>query len=485
MTGRRLAVVAGTGRIAVQRLLLGLAVVLASAYAGRLVTDPSRLRIGLALALGALVLGLALIDPGRLLYVLVPWLAVLALVRRLVTEAAPATSHDVLVLVGPLAFSLLALTAAGCGALRHRSWLTNGVLALSVLALLGAANPLQGGLSAGVGGLLFVLTPMLAFWVGRVLDDRAFLAVFKIVAALAIPAAIYGLTQTLSGFPHWDVDWINQVGAASTLGVGGVIRPFASFASTTEYVMFLGVGVLVWIVFGLRPIGFGISLAVVGLLGAAVFYSGVRGVLVMLAVALALIGAARVRLPMLLSFPALAGTLFLLSFAAGQLIPDRGVAGDANAGTTALAAHQLEGLAHPLSRGASTVPLHWKEVVTGFQSVAHDPLGVGTGAVTLAALKFGAAPRTGEADPPNVAVAFGIPGLIAYLVVLIAGFSRAYGLARSRGDRLSLLALGVLGLTLLQWLNGGLYSVAFLPWLVLGWVDRSTARAPAGGAPTL
>jgi hypothetical protein len=31
----------------------------------------------------------------------------------------------------------------------------------------------------------------------------------------------------------------------------------------------------------------------------------------------------------------------------------------------------------------------------------------------------------------------------------------------------------VLVITLLQWLNGGQYAVAFLVWLVLGWVDRA------------
>ncbi len=483
MTARPLAAVHGVGRVAARRFLLAAVVVLSSAAAGRLVAQPTSTRLVLGLVLATLVLGLALADPRHLLYALVLWLAGVALVRRLVSETAPPSTHDVLVLIGPLAFSLLALVAVGRGALHRRSRLANGVLALSFLALVGAANPLQGSFSAGIAGLLFVLAPMLAFWVGRIVDDRVLLAVFKLIAVLAIPAAIYGLVQTLSGFPHWDTNWINQVGTANQLGVAGVVRPFASFSSTTEYVMFLGAGLLVMIVLGLRPVALPLSLAAITLIGAAVFYSGVRGVLVMLALALGLIGAARARLPIVLAFPALAGVLFLLSFTAGRLVPDRGVEAAASSGTTVLATHQLEGLAHPLSQSASTVPLHFREVVNGFQSLTRDPLGVGTGSVTLAASRFGAAPRTSEADPSNVAVALGVPGVIAYLVVLVAGFGRAYGLARRRGDGLSLLALGILGLMLLQWLNGGLYAVAFLPWLVLGWVDRSTAP-PSVAQPT-
>jgi hypothetical protein len=40
-----------------------------------------------------------------------------------------------------------------------------------------------------------------------------------------------------------------------------------------------------------------------------------------------------------------------------------------------------------------------------------------------------------------------------------------------------------LGVTLLQWLNGGHYGVAFLPWLVLGWVERSSSSAASPETP--
>jgi hypothetical protein len=70
----------------------------------------------------------------------------------------------------------------------------------------------------------------------------------------------------------------------------------------------------------------------------------------------------------------------------------------------------------------------------------------------------------------------GLPGLIAYLVVLFAGMFRVYGIARLRRDDLALAALGVVTVTALQWLNGGQYAVAVLPWLVLGWADRPGAQ---------
>jgi O-antigen ligase len=74
-------------------------------------------------------------------------------------------------------------------------------------------------------------------------------------------------------------------------------------------------------------------------------------------------------------------------------------------------------------------------------------------------------------------VALGIPGLIAYAVILVAGLRRMYRLARSRRDPLAVVALGIVVVTTLQWFNGGQYAVAFLPWLAFGWADNASRRS--------
>jgi hypothetical protein len=116
-------------------------------------------------------------------------------------------------------------------------------------------------------------------------------------------------------------------------------------------------------------------------------------------------------------------------------------------------------------------------VVNGVKSAFTNPVGKGVGYVTRAGSQFGGVSATTEADPSNVAVALGLPGLIAYIFVLVLGMRTVYGAARRRQDVISLIALGVVVATLLQWLNGGLYSVAILPWLALGWADRSERLA--------
>ena len=85
-----------------------------------------------------------------------------------------------------------------------------------------------------------------------------------------------------------------------------------------------------------------------------------------------------------------------------------------------------------------------------------------------------------EFDPGNAAVAFGFVGLLLYLIVLGRGLGTVYRLAALRRDPLSIAVLGVAGATLFQWLNGDLYSVAWLFWLTLGWADCQLSETPSG-----
>jgi len=109
-----------------------------------------------------------------------------------------------------------------------------------------------------------------------------------------------------------------------------------------------------------------------------------------------------------------------------------------------------------------------------------SPFGHGTGSVTLAASRF-AHSRTGgtEFDPGNMGIAFGLFGLIAFVFVLWQAVKTAYLGAVIRRDVISLFALGMLMATLFQWTNGDLYSVCWLIWLFLGYLDMSLIRARA------
>jgi hypothetical protein len=458
--------------------------------AGIALAQPQLTQIVILIAIAPALIAVAHRSPRTLVPVLALWLVAVGLVRRvLLGLGSRSLLGDPLLLVEPALLVLLTVVALQRGASRNRTLLTKAVVGLNLLALIEVVNPLQGGLTVGLGGLLFVLVPMLAFWVGRGLcDDATLKRLFTLLGLLAIPASVYGLLQTYVGFPSWDMRWIESVtgnGAYAALDVGGVIRAFSSFSSASEYASFLGVGIAVWLAWGRRPGRVPVMLAVVALLGTALVLEASRGVVVLAVLAIGVMCAAVARVR--LASAALWGVaaLVVLYLGVSHLAPASQATTGSTGTTAALVQHEVGGLVQPLNSQSSTLGAHFSELTSGLKSALTDPIGHGTGTISWAASKFGGVSQGTEVDPSNAAVALGLPGLVAYLLVAVVGLASAYRLAAGRRDWLSVGALGLLMVTLLQWLNGAQYAVAWLPWLILGWVDASTLARRRQEVPVL
>jgi hypothetical protein len=187
------------------------------------------------------------------------------------------------------------------------------------------------------------------------------------------------------------------------------------------------------------------------------------------------VSAIRRRLPLAVIMAIALASLFILMWLAGQLLP----ATETDHPTAVLVEHQLGGLADPLDPEVSTLTLHLELFWSGLTSAFSNPVGNGVGAVSIASSKFDGNARGTELDLSNMAVAAGLPGLVLYLSLAGAGMVRAYKVATLRRSRLALCALGVLLAMAFQWVNGGQYSVAILPWFLLGWLDRQDV-SPGG-----
>jgi hypothetical protein len=450
-------------------LVAGAAALLLAVFIGDMAHDPARLRLAIAgTALGAMV-GVGFYKPRWMLPSLAVWLAALGFLRRVVTALGAPGGNDPLLLVLPAALVLIVLVAKNQGAFANRTRLANSVLVLSFLMLLGAVNPLQGSPVTGVAGLLFVLVPTLGFWIGRGFGgDSVLRTVLWIMAFIALPVAYYGLVQTINGFPSWDQQWINSVSYAA-LNVRGVVRPFSTFSSSAEYGTYLAIAVLIWVTLGLRRLTLPLALAAIPVLLTALVYQSSRGLIVSLAVSLGIVVGARMRLPVLVSLGV--GAVALI----GLFLAVRAAAPSSYSSTSrgALASHELQGLANPLDPAQSTFGVHLSLLEGGIVDAFRQPVGRGVGAVTIAGARFGGVSNANtELDPSNAAVSMGLPGLIAYICVFGFGLGTVYRVAVRRHDALALAGLGVCFVMLFEWLNGGQYSVAFLPWLVLGWADR-------------
>ncbi|HEY2326049.1 MAG TPA: hypothetical protein VGH52_01050 [Gaiellaceae bacterium] len=447
-------------------------------FVGIAATQPSALRLSLALVLIIFMVCVGLWRRRRLLVAVSIWLPLLGLVRRLISYGGTRTSVDVLLLVAPAGFAVLVVLAARARKMRHVHTLSHWVFALALMLSLEAFNPLQGSIAAGITALDFVLVPMFAFWIGRELvDDKTLEKLLRLIAIISIPAALYGLLQVFHGFPPWDKAWINAQGYTA-LSINGVTRPFGTFANAAEFATYLAVGALMWLVFHVTSRRAPLAIAAVALTVGGMAVEASRGVFVLFIVSVGVLIAAWRRAPLGLSLVIGAIALLLLAFAFGKA----GL-GDSSSTTTSnsnvLTSHLVSGISRPFDPQYSTTSVHFHEVLTGLRTAIHDPLGLGPAVVTIAGQRFSGSTqsRGTEVDPSNVAIAAGFPGLIAYLMVVLLGFRSTYTLVQQRRDKLAFAALAVISVTALQWLNGGQYAVAPLPWLVLGWVERVSRPA--------
>ena len=460
---RRPAVLAAPGRRS--DLLWGTGVAVTAIVVGKYAASPELARAAVAFAFVALVAGVGFRNPRPLLLGLPIWLVLLGLLRRLLSGVSAAGAADPLLLVAPVALIVLTFAAADHGAFRNHTRLSKLVLLYSIATCAGAFNPLQPSITAGVTALIFFV-PLLAFWIGRGLVDSELLRrLLLIVGAAAVPAALYGLRQTFVGFPSWDDAWIESRGYVA-LNVDGVIRPFATFSSAAEYATFIAVAMLVWLRLGPRRLLRPAAVAVAAMLAVAVFYQSSRGSVVMLVAGGAVMLAAWRRLPVIAA-AAFGAVLLLMVPAVVKHFAPTSYSSEAS---STLVQNQVVGLSNPFDPNTSTAGAHLGLMRGGIESAFRNPLGQGISSVTIAGEKFGGVTNATEADPSNAAVALGLPGLLLFIGLFASGFGAAYRLARG-GDPLAGVAVGILTVTALQWLNGGQYAVAFVPWLILGWVD--------------
>lgn len=440
----------------------------------------------LLIVLGLVPIAVAVViySPGKTLYALVVWTVFLGLFRRIIPSGGNATlSGDPLLLVAPFIIVLLLIVSITRGSLKYRSSLANAVALLTLVAIVEATNPLQGSLRVGLGGILYLALPMFAFWIGRaLLDKRTLKRLMNLVAVLAIFEAIYGLDQTLAGFPSWDVKWLHTAGYTA-LSVGGSTRAFGTFSSSTEYALFLGIGLICWIALmrgaGRRRLLFGICAS--ALLGTALILDSSRSTVLLPVVALGVMASARLGRRLSGALIAVVISLGILIVVAGQFVGTQATTRPTSPNSTqnisAFTGHLVSGLADPTGK-QSTLGAHTGELIQGLKESVTQPLGQGTGSVSQAATHFTGHSLGTEVDPGNAGVAFGVVGVLLYILVALRTFTTAYSEASTRRDAISLAVLGISVVTFLRWLNGDLYSVAWFFWLTIGWIDleRSTWR---------
>jgi hypothetical protein len=451
----------------------GLATVVAAALVAWIaVRRPEWDRPLFALVLGTNLLIVAVRWPRAAAVLTLLFLPFLALIRRLLIGEAGWTSHDPLLLIGPIVASALILRLFVLERLTlPRDVLSKLVYALLALSVVQVFNPLGPGVLAGLGGLLFVAVPLLWFLIGRVLSDsRTVLMLIYSTIVAAIATSAYGLWQTQVDLPHWDASWVD-VSGYTALRVGDKIRAFGTFSSSAEYAAFASVGfVFAGALMLHRRAGVAVAIP---FLAVAIFLASGRGVMVLTLIAIIILIALRARNSGAAALTILMGVVAV--FAVSELF---GPALDRAAGRSSdpLVSHQVGGLLHPLDPDKSTLVTHWGLFTHGISEGFTNPIGRGTGATNLAASRFGGVGGAGtEVDVSDAFVSLGLLGGLLFISIVAATFHRVIRLYLGQGGPAVLAIMGLLVVTLGHWLNGGYYAVAPLTWFFIGWVTHPPA----------
>ena len=449
-------------------LFIGLAAVAGAVVLAFLILA-GEVRAAVALTCTCVLVALAVLHIPAAIVGAFVYLVLMGDLRRLLIPWAGWSGVDPLLLVGPVFALLLCGYAWASQAVRVNTSMARWILALMAVMVLQMFNPRQGGLMVGVAGGLFYMVPLLWYWVGRTYATPARMKtlLYNVVIPLGVGAALLGYYQTFYGYLPYQMEWYNIAGYVA-LGAKGEQAPISFFASSSEYANFLIVCTVVLWAAVLRKKNY-TTLLLIALFFVAVFLTGIRG-----PVAKVLLVAAGLYAVMGRSFKTwlLRGAFALLlgAVALGWVLTSLQVSG-ANQRVQHRTQRQIEGLTGMTSEGSSAGN-HFGMMVYGYMRGLQQPLGMGLGATTKAAKKFGGAGGSMEADSSNMFIATGLVGGTIYLIIIFLIVRSALRYWQHTRSLLALALLGVLTVTFLDWLKGGQYALSTLIWICVGALDR-------------
>ena len=456
---------------------LGAAIGVACVWGVLLSASPGTMRDLTATSLVVFLLGLSVRRPAMTMYLLMLYLPALGFIRRWLIPMAGWQSFDPLVIVAPVVISIIGSYWLYQRFIRRGPRLPDTKLfylvqLLMLVDLLEVANPQQGGLLTGIGGVMFYVVPLLWMVLSKqYFTEKRMKILLGTVAVIGLLSALYGLKQTFYGFYSFEQDWIKLSGYAALI-VGKSSRAFSTFTSASEYAEYLVIALAICWAFILRGdvIVKLIALLAIGVIGYALFLESSRSPIVTGVVAIAVMSIVAVK--------RVSTRIVIAIFAACGIVGLYVALGHMASSTNPLISHQVAGLTNPLSSQQDVVG-KWTLMLSGLTRAITHPLGSGLGTTTIAVGKLGNAAfaSNSEIDLSNMCISDGLAGGIIYLLIMIRVFVLAFAVNKEK--RLVPIALlGILIAALGQWSNGEDYSTCAFVWLCIGYLDKATEKSP-------
>lgn len=431
--------------------------------------DAGRALIGL-FGFAAFVL-VAMRSRRSALVMAIIFLVLLGFIRRLLIPFAGWAENDPLLLVSPA--MAVVLWYLGRGHRAARGFLSSSVVVLLLWCVAQVLNPNEPNLVLAAQSLLFYVTPLLWFFVGRSFDASAHDLALRVVLWMTIPVVLLGLYHSFGNFLGFELTWVGVSGQSEAIFLPGFqIRPFSTLTSPQEYGFYLGFALaILWAHLLNRPRNPRWVATAMVITTAALFLQASRSIFVFYLVSLAVTALAHHRSPV--TFLCIAGVVALLvafTLGSSRTKAQPTTFAEKKGAIQTLVDHSLAGLTDP---GSSTGPLHIELVVGGLEQGVREPLGLGASHGSIAEFRADAKRlASSESDIGNVAA--GLGAFAGFLLVGLIGGSFIIAtrlvVAQPGVRHLAVLGIGVVAFG--QWSTGALYCTSTLLWFLLGGIAR-------------
>jgi len=365
---------------------------------------------------------------------------------------------------------------------------------LGLIYFLEIFNPLQGSITVGLSGALFMLVPVVWFYFGQTIKPAFLETALRLMVVLGVLTSLYGLYQLAFGFPSFEQYWIDNTDFYNSISVGNVKRALATYSSAEEWGRYIEIGALIAFGFGacarsfLRRVGWflsGAALTVMVLLTGqrTAMFGLILGCLVLLLLAARTWRGAVGRV-----LVALAPVLLITVLVKAPTNDDMLSHGE-DERMGAVISHTARGTLNPTREDSLQERIkNWTFLAT--ELVPYRPLGIGLGGTSLGAWRF-----NNELDLPPIdsyfistVITCGLPAALLFIWILLRAtrmswraFRQAeHGSSEARVWRIAATLMPVLILNSFFGNTFTLYSVAPVGWLLVGWISAGEMRNITG-----
>ncbi len=396
--------------------------------------------------------------------------------------------HIVTPLVTLLAFGML-LQRRKLGIFRE-SPLATPVTILCVIYFLEIFNPLQGGLTVGLSGAMFMLVPVAWFYFGQDLKPTFMETALRLMVVLGILTSLYGLYQLSFGFPSFEQYWLDNTEFYDSISVGNVKRALATYSSAEEWGRYIEIGAI---------IAFGLATCAGSLWRRTLWFLSGAGLTVMLLLTgqrtamfglifgcfLLMVLGARSWRSVVGRVSLAVAPMLLVGFLVQAPTSEDMLSHGEDERVGAVLSHTTRGTLNPTKEDSLQERLkNWTYLAT--ELVPYRPLGIGLGGTSLGAYRFNE-----DTDLPPIdsyfistVITCGLPTALLFIWILMRATRLSWRVFRSsepgsREARVWRITTTLLPVLILNSFFGNtftLYSVAPVGWLLVGWISAGALR---------